>query len=286
MTGYNHNNVYHSARPMSIADAIRVAPTIAAEAAHSDRSERYGYVNTVEVLEKLMERGLTIHGVTSATVRKADKVGFEKHLIRLRRPEDGAIRGTAREILLLNSHDGSTCYEVMSGAFRFACANGLVMGDTYTRHKVKHSRSAIHEIEDATFEVLKDFERIADSVSTMSNIKLLTDEREAFADAAMTIRFPTKDSDEMPFDPSRLLRPRRADDIGEDLWTTFNVVQENCTRGGIKGVAPLQPGKRRRRMSTKDVNGIDQSTALNRALHGLAEAMAKLKNDERQAIAA
>nr|UVN18177.1 hypothetical protein pPsy0462b_00032 [Pseudomonas syringae] len=34
----------------------------------------------------------------------------------------------ANEIILLNSHDGSSSYQMIGGKFRFVCANGLVLG--------------------------------------------------------------------------------------------------------------------------------------------------------------
>ncbi|EBA7968526.1 DUF945 domain-containing protein, partial [Salmonella enterica] len=32
------------------------------------------------------------------------------------------------EIILLNSHDGSSSYQMVPGLFRFICTNGLVCG--------------------------------------------------------------------------------------------------------------------------------------------------------------
>ena len=39
-------------------------------------------------------------------------------------------RGEANEIILLNSHDGTSSYQMLAGMFRFVCSNGLVCGDT------------------------------------------------------------------------------------------------------------------------------------------------------------
>ena len=56
------------------------------------------------------------------------------------------------------------------------------------------------------------------------------------------------------------------------LWTTFNVVQENVIRGGIRG--RTEKGSLTR---TREVTGIDGDIKLNQALWKLAEEFAKLK---------
>ncbi|MEA9980016.1 DUF932 domain-containing protein, partial [Pseudomonas sp. RTS4] len=71
-----------------------------------------------------------------------------------------------------------------------------------------------------------------------------------------------------PITPSQLLLPRRREDRSDDLWTTFNRVQENVIKGGLDG-----RNKKGRRTKTRAVNGIDQDVKLNRALWKLAHAM-------------
>src|SRR6516165_3070691 len=76
--------------------------------------------------------------------------------------------------------------------------------------------------------------------------------------------------------PDQLLNARRAGDSNPDLWTVFNRVQENVIRGGLDNFG-YDANNRYRRGHTRQVKGLDQSTALNRALWTLGEEMAKLK---------
>jgi hypothetical protein len=69
-----------------------------------------------------------------------------------------------------------------------------------------------------------------------------------------------------------VLRPRRAAESAPDLWSTFNVLQENLVRGGL----PTHT-KNGRRQSTRAVQGLDANLSLNRALWMLAEEMRRLK---------
>lgn len=60
--------------------------------------------------------------------------------------------------------------------------------------------------------------------------------------------------------------PRRWEDKKTDLWTVFQRLQENLTKGGLSGISAK--GKR---TQTRAVNGIDSDIKLNRALWVMAE---------------
>ncbi|MGP2417322.1 DUF932 domain-containing protein, partial [Pantoea ananatis] len=70
-----------------------------------------------------------------------------------------------------------------------------------------------------------------------------------------------------------IIHPRRWHDKGTDLWTAFNIVQENLVKGGLSG--RTEKGKR---TTTRPVNGIDGDIKLNQALWKMAEEFAKLKS--------
>ena len=75
--------------------------------------------------------------VTQTRVRHDDRRDYTKHMIRLRHASQ--INGReANEIILLNSHDGTSSYQMLAGMFRFVCSNGLVCGDTVANVRVPH----------------------------------------------------------------------------------------------------------------------------------------------------
>jgi len=71
---------------------------------------------------------------------------------------------------------------------------------------------------------------------------------------------------------TQLLAPRRLEDSGNTLWKTFNRVQENLTKGGLK--YKTQNGRRNK---TRAITSINRDIQLNKALWTLAEEMKKLK---------
>ncbi len=64
----------------------------------------------------------------------------------------------ANEIILLNSHDGSSSYQMLAGLFRFVCSNGLVCGDTVADVRVPHTSDVAGQVVQGAFAVLLGFD--------------------------------------------------------------------------------------------------------------------------------
>ena len=115
---------------------------------------------------------------------------------------------------------------------------------------------------------------IADRVDEMKVIEMTPDERGVFAQAAHGLIYDEPES--APIEAHQLLEERRYDDKGNDLWTCYNVVQENTMRGGLKGQTRGRNG-RLRNTTTRPVKALDRNIKLNQALWVLTEKMAELK---------
>jgi hypothetical protein len=258
-----------SARPLLDDDIARVAPSIFAAEPHGSRSERYTYIPTIDVLRGLRKEGFEPFMVVQTKVRNEDKREHTKHMIRLRHADQ--INGReANEIILLNSHDGSSAYQMLAGMFRFVCQNGMVCGDTLSDIRVPHKGDVIGQVIEGAFTVLDTFELATNQRESMEALRLSDGEQGAFARAALALKYD--DETPAPIAPDQLLQSRRYEDRGADLWSTFNRVQENMTKGGISG--RTRTGRHTR---TRPVNGIDQSVKINRALWVLADELRRLR---------
>lgn len=263
-------------------DALRaVVPSIFAGGAHASRSDRYVYIPTARLVDAMRAEGFKPTFACEAKVRDETREGYAKHLIRFRHDGAQALKagGAVPEVVLVNSHDGSSSYHLMAGAFRMLCLNGLMVGDTFGDVTVRHSgndRQIIGDVIEGSYEVVKSFERIGHAVEKFTAINLQPAEANAFAEAARELRWETEAGQEPVVRPSQLLAARRQDDRGADLWRTLNVVQENMIRGGVTTRRVDELGRTRRR-EARPVNGIDQNVAINRALWTLAQKMAELK---------
>ena len=266
----SHAPALRSDYPLSDDQIHRVAPSIFADAPHESRSERYSYIPTATVLTELRKEGFQPFMVCQTRVRDEGKREHTKHMLRLRHASQ--INGAeANEIVLLNSHDGTSSYQMLSGLLRFVCSNGLVFGDTFADVRVPHKGDVTGQVIEGAFEVLQGFERVQESRDLMRGITLDDGESEVFARAALALKYDDPDKP-APITESQILMPRRFEDRRPDLWSVFNRTQENLTKGGLSGRAANG-----RRQQTRPVQGIDSDIRLNRALWLLADGMRQLK---------
>lgn len=267
-SSFRNPTMLRADRPLSDDDIARVAPSIFAKEPHDSRSERYLYIPTIDVLKALRAEGFEPFMACQTRVRDEGKREHTKHMIRLRHANT-IMDKEANEIILLNSHDGTSSYQMMAGMFRFACANGLVIGDCSIDHRVRHSGHGhlVSDVVEGAYKVLNSFEMVNDHRDGMKQIKLCSEKQEALATAALAYRYGLKDGP-APVTARALLSPRRLEDYDNDLWTTFNRIQENMIKGGLRG-----RNKVGRRATMRGVSGIDQDVKLNRALWTLAQEM-------------
>ncbi|WP_237367921.1 DUF932 domain-containing protein [Rhizobium sp. SL42] len=121
-------------------------------------------------------------------------------------------------------------------------------------------------------------ERTLAAPQEWSTLRLKRDEQDILADAAHVLRFCDNEGEtKTPIKSEQFLIPRRHDDRADDLWTVWNVVQENAIKGGLRGAGRDGLG-RPRRVKSRAVNGFDQDIKLNKALWLLGERMAALKS--------
>lgn len=256
--------------PLSNDQLMTVAPSIFAEDKHDSRSIRYTYIPTIHVLEGLRREGFQPFFAAQSKSRIEGKSEFTKHMIRLRRA-DMVVADEANEIILINSHDGTSSYQMLAGVFRFVCMNGMVTGDKVEDIRVPHRGNIIDNVIEAAYTIVDEFEEVDESIQVMKSIRLSEPEQAAFAKAALILKYDDAEKDP-PIRPTQLLLPKRSADATDDLWTKFNTVQENLMRGG-------QPGRDAagHRTRTRPVQSIDKNVKLNRALWVLADEMARIK---------
>lgn len=250
----------------------RHVPSIFAREAHDSRSDRYVYVPTIDTVEGLRREGWFPFFAVQSVPRDGSRHGHAKHMLRLRR-DDGIGKQEAAEVIIVNSHDGTSAYQMFAGMLRFVCTNSMIAGERFEEVRVQHKGNIEHDIIEGVFTVAEDFPRLIDASEGMKAVRLSWDERRLLGEVSLVARYGEDDS---PLRPEQIIEPRRREDVGDSLWTTFNIIQENVVRGGLQGRRSNAEG-RIRRSQTRAINGIDQNVTLNRALWTLAEGMQRLK---------
>lgn len=255
-----------------------MAPSVFAAEAAADRSERYRFVPTIEVVDSLRSEGFLPVSVKESRSMTDDGSPYVKHHIRLRREQDmntkmATVGQVLPEIALTNSHNGTSGFIMDPALLRLACTNGLIVADSQGTMRFRHSGKddLTGRILEGAYEIVQDFPLIADKVEEWSGINLNKDQKLALATAAIPLRFDADEDGIYPVQASNLLRPKRWVDARDDLFTVYNVLQENLIRGGVStGI------KNGRRMTSRKITSVDTDLKLNRALWTLADEMAKL----------
>ncbi|PWB83701.1 MAG: hypothetical protein C3F11_05300 [Methylocystaceae bacterium] len=272
-TRFGRNSHQISGREALDNEALfRHVPSVFAREAHDSRSERYVYVPTIEIVEGLRREGWFPFFAVQSVPRDGSRHGHAKHMLRLRR-DDGIGKPEAAEVIIVNSHDGTSAYQMFAGVLRFVCTNSMIAGERFEEVRVPHKGGIQDQIIEGVYTVAHDFPRLIDATEIMKDTRLSRDEQQVLAEASLVARYGEEES---PVRPDQIIAPRRGDDAGQSLWQTFNVIQENLIRGGLDGRRQTADG-RIRRSTTRPINGIDQNVGLNRALWTLAEGMQRLK---------
>ena len=126
--------------------------------------------------------------------------------------------------MFLNSHDGSSAYQLRMGLFRVVCTNGMIVSrGAFPAYCVSHRGNVVDEVVAAALNIAERFESLAGQVEHMEHRQLFKHEQHEFADRALALRF--EDAALVGMQPSALLAVRRVDDAGSDLWSVLNRVQ-------------------------------------------------------------
>jgi hypothetical protein len=247
---------------------------IDAQHAASNRSSKYGFISSRSIIESLTDEGFSIRKVDIQRTKDPIKLGFQRHFVRMRHsdllPQVGDY---FPEVLVMNSHDGSSKFRMTLGIFRLVCSNGMVSGSSHDEIAFSHRQISLEAIHNGVHQLISGAGRLREQVSKMGSRQLTITEINEFATNALRLRYdkPVEqeaETREQYFRESarwnnRLattLNTRRAEDAQNSLWNVYNRIQENLTQGAGRG-----SGIRRITAPLADIE-------INRNLWNLAEA--------------
>jgi len=284
MTAHAH---FNNGRILSEEELFKFAPSIFGDTASPERSDKFKAIPTIEVLRGLSKEGFHPVSVQEQGVRAANpqRRPWTKHMLRLRRFDDQVERlkvgDTIAEVILKNANDGTSAYALMAGLFRIACLNGMVantadLGELKVRHTLNdpNPRAIVEKVIEGSYRIVRHADDVLEAPRLWSQRKLSSSEAYSLAAQAHHLTFTDPDGiARTPIKVEQLLTRRRQVDAGTDLWTTFNVIQENVLKGGLEAESVTHSerwGTVRTRTRTHAIGAIDRSTKLNKDLFTLA----------------
>ena len=227
-------------------------------------SDKYRLAKTSDIVKRIEGLGFTMEKFMAMKVRKKERQGYQKHRAVFTSPLLKATSDGVPQLLLTNSHDGTSSVILQLGFFRFICSNGLVVGNNIIEPiRVRHSGNDFDErLIVAINHIVAQAHKLTESIDKMKATILSPSEIIAFQREALQKRLSDAkiESFTMPI--------HREQDKSADLFTVMNVIQENLIRGGAR-VLVEQDGKRKDK-AVRRVNSMVTQTEINTMLWELA----------------
>jgi hypothetical protein len=264
---------------MSMDQIQEVAPLVLAEQPTRQVSSQYVFANTKTVVEDLAELGWmpTQAGQRKMKKSMAQPSIYSPHMVKFSNPEiyiegrDGDV--SFPQIILMNRHDGLGSFKFMAGLYRLVCSNGLVIAtQQFASYSIPHKGYSFEELRHMVQERTKALPEQLEVMNKMKQIDLNPGQRRKLAMEGILLRSgidPTTVVQDKVYniDPQMIqdvLTPARPSDEGNDLWATYNVIQEKLIKGGFN------VGTRR---TAKAVKSFEKDLSLNSQLFKSALAL-------------
>ncbi len=230
-------------------------------------SDRYSFIPTLDIVN-----ALAIQGWVPNRARQSKKTADPKtarHIITFRNVEDRkvVVGKLIPEINLTNAHDATSRFRLLGGLFRGACSNGAIIPLFKTVNVERiHIDGAKVDVDEALLNAIESIKNASSTVEKWQTIDLDWGTRLQLAQDAVVLRNKGDVIWSKHFDAHEFLTRRRLEDKPNDLWTVFNVLQENLLKGGVQGVSRL----------TKPITQVAEQVRINTGLWQLAEKYGKL----------
>lgn len=227
-------------------------------------SESYKVITTNQVIERFTSKGYQVTSMQSARVRSADADGFQKHLIRVSHPDFATALQDARpEIVIVNSYNGSTALSMFLGAYRFVCANGLMVGTGFGGASIRHVGNVNDRIDAGIIDLIAQLPKMILNIETMQSSRPSEAAKNEFVKQATKLVIPD-DAQTLTEQTFQNYVGRHAD-LAPNAYNVFNVVQERALRHGLFYVS--EKGKLAR---TRSIKSVTRQVSVNRDLWDLA----------------
>lgn len=240
-------------------------------------SDKYVPVSTKDVINMVRkEHNVSIAGFNQARVRDVEKHGFQRHAVMLEFNDAPSIDGTKMNLVIFNSGDRSSSLKIYAGAVRAVCSNSLVWtdGEILEPLSIKHTRqdwkTPIHDL-------IKEFDEMQEKTTEMINRMM-----SKYMSGGDMYRFTERAVREVlnpiiegkVIDHTSLNVAVRVDDLGKNLWNTFNRVQSYVVNGGIPRIIESIDGNDKalteRVSKTHKITDSSKVIKVNQQLHKLA----------------
>ena len=229
-------------KSLSLDTAIELAPAIAATSAGPNipSTGRYKFTPTTEIISHMQDLGYVLTLAKQAGTGIPLRQNYGAHIVGFQHPDlyikdrtNGGVEARP-QIIMVNSHDGTKPHTFEMGIFRLVCENGLIVKSMdMGGYKERHSKFDMEGIKSLMDEKISGLPKTIEKINQWSGREMTSKERQQFAIDALLLRIGD-DRQPEAYEINSILESRRAVDNDNSLWTVFNRVQENLTKGGFQ----------------------------------------------------
>jgi hypothetical protein len=199
------------------------------ESRHAKVTDKFNVIQPAQVGQAMNENGLQLVSLSTGRAKHEDKADFQRTLSRYRGPEIN--EGSFLDVIYDSKHMGRGVDKILLGIYRMVCTNGLFVGSNFFTYEIRHNGNTYDNLNLGIVAAMSQANRLASLISKMQSIQLDDSKKEAFALEAVKLLTPI---DALKV-KHRLLQPKRQVDTANDLWTVYNVIQENAMQGNNVG---------------------------------------------------
>lgn len=246
---------------------FEVLPAIANTARHPDKtSNKYTEISTLTALTMLQDNGFYPVAANQTKCKNSADLPFAKHAIKFEHEQFNKLSPVLKpQLLLLNAHNGTSSFKLLTAYHVFLCSNGLVKYDGVTDAiRVLHLNFNENTFQAAIANFMQGIEPGLISVESWRNTKIEPEIATMYAQKALDIRWPNAD-DQLKPTAKQILTPRRYTEKPDNLWSAYQIAQENIIKGGLQYWSKTEIGKIRLARS-RSVQAIDSNVSINQKL--------------------
>lgn len=229
-------------------------------------SEKYVHIPTNVILDDMQKLGWKV--CDTQQVKSKKKAGYQKHIIKFFNP-DITIKGdngddAFPQILLINSHDGTSSFQFRVGLYRLVCSNGLVIATKeFGNISLRHVGYTFDELRKTVNGLVEQLPTVVEKINRFTEKEMTENQILAFAKKAVEVRF----GENYNVDLEMLTKADRKEDEGSSLWKVFNRVQEKLVNGGFHATSTFNQKRRK----IRSIKSFVKDVKMNEQLWELAE---------------
>lgn len=217
----------------------------------------YGFIDSSKIIDTFQAKGWECISAKQASTKSIDREGYQKHLLKFTHNDFSRVEGLTKdnesrpELVLLNSHDGTSAMRLFFGFTRIACLNGIIAGTAFNSIRLVHNQAMLKNMDNAIETMVSGLPSVLDKVRHYSQIQLNETKMIELARRAAELR---------------LHSTKNVEDVN-----LFNVVQEKVIRGGIKYKQLNEKTNFVEKRTTRAISSVSQSVKLNQGLWNILE---------------